>query len=92
MRVAARLTRGLFLFGEIMNKQEAIDAAKGLDWAKFVAMDDSGAWNAFSHHPYKDDESGMFLRPQVGGWGAPIGEKMLLGKQEVNNGPFEVTK
>lgn len=75
-----------------MNQQEAIEAAKALPGAYWIAMDDDGEWRAFTNHPWLDAD-GIWKRPRKGGWGAPIGETWSLGYQEVEpKAPIEVPR
>ena len=70
---------GRFLREEMrMNQIEAVEAAKSLHWARWVAMDDNGRWYAYSARPYFADA--IWHRPrQNAGCGANIGEIHFLG-------------
>lgn len=63
-----------------MNQQEAIEAAKALPWAKWVAMDGDGSWYAYSLKPELSGRD--WYRPESGDERSS-GEMSWLGVQGI---------
>lgn len=62
-----------------MNQQEAIEAAKVLPWAKWVAMDANGSWIAYARKPRWDTY--QYLAVGNSNW-------VRLGRNEREKGPI----
>lgn len=61
-----------------MNQAEAIEAAKALPWAKFVAMDGDGEWTAYESEP----------RPRSNSWACGEGPSKNRYLGCISRAPF----
>lgn len=72
-----------------MNQEEAIEAAKAIPWAKWIALDFGEEWWAYSHKPVRTGE--MFSRRMS--CGKHMGDCVEIGRlEQLSLDPIKVRK